>query len=692
MSTTTKRATKTDWSLTPRGVASTVAQASMGLGAAAAVGEVAHVNPVWGAGIAAAGALGHLAVSAHHAFAPSAIIYRLAAWAGAGGWLTWALSAGVDSNHIPAVFSQPGAISLGAGALIAGITAPLANNTRDKNRPSGALVLRSSARAGNEWEERIYRVCRVRVKVTNLVTWPSGAGFDVYCLLPPGPYTIKQIAAAADALATDARLPKGCSVQVDTGAHRGEFILRVATVNRLAERITYPTVYTAQSVLTPLTVGEYPDSSLVEIVLRQLKLLIAGPTGKGKTTFLQILTAELLRCRDNLTWHLDLNGGGITQPWIDVWLDGRVQRCPIDWPAPNLPESKRALRAAIRIAKHRKTAYRKLKREHNQSLLPISALLPQITLIIDEGAEAVKDREIERLTAELQNIGRDSAVNIEFSGLRPTSDLVPVNMRKQSGIRIQTHGPDDEELNHMNGWKRNLSMDDLAGTGTGFIAIDGAPPRPFRWYDITPAQIEEIALAVAGLMPVLDDASAQAAGDDYATRYDRIREYFADDAEIVDEESDPYAPPREFGRPDLSVVNGGVGDGWGAIDDILGNRGRRAESSPVAPIGRSRPAGVLTQAPVQAVPELLRQALAAFDRADAERMHSETLAQALRISSVNELARLLVQLDVRTLPEAFLVSGKRARGYAQTDIAAAANRVACGELRVPDAVAEWPAA
>ena len=682
MSTTTKKATRADWSLTPRGVASTVAQASMGLGAAAAVGELAHVNPVWGAGVAVAGALGHLAVSAHHAYAPSAIMYRLGAWAGAGGWLTWALSG--EHN----LFTQPGIISLGAGALVAGIAAPLANNTRDGDRPSRALILRSAARAGDEWADRIARVCRVRVKVTNVVTWPSGAGYDVHADLPAGGVTRRQIAERAEGLATDARLPEGCGVQVDAGPHRGAIILRVATVNRLADHIAYPGDYSPRSILQPIGFGEYPDSSLVEAPLRQLSLLIAGPRGKGKTTFLQVLTAALLRCRDNLVWHLDLNGGGITQPWIDVWLDGRVRRCPIDWPAANLPEAKRALRAAVAIAKHRKTAYRKLKREHNQSLLPISASLPQITIIVDEGAEAVKDRELEQLMAELQNIGRDSATNVEVSALRPTSDIVPVNMRKQTGVRIQTHGPDEEELNHMFGWNRRLSMDDLAGTGTGYLSLDGAAPRPFRWFNLTPMQIEEVAVAVADIMPDLDEASAKAAGLDYATRYERIREAFDDDTEYVDDEPEPSTPPS-FGRPELTAINGGLGGGgWDALDEVLGRTGPTGAE----PITGRRATAELTRAPVQAVPQILVRALAAFDAAGDDRMHSETLAQALGISSAHDMAKLLRPLGVNSLASPFSRGGDLKRGYARADFATAADRVASGELDVPAQVAAWPAA
>lgn len=694
MSTTTKRATKADWSLTPRGVASTVTQAAGALAAATSAGELAHVNPAWGAGLAVAGALGHLAVSAHRAFAPEAIVYRLAAWAGAGGWATWNLM----GDHT--IWSQSGVLSLAAGALVAGIAAPLANNTRDGDRPSRALVLRSAARAGDEWADRIFRVCRVRVTVTNVVTWPSGAGYDVHAELPRGGVTIRMIADKAEGLATDARLPHGCGVQVEAGSHRGEIILRVATVNRLAESITYPADYAPRTVLEPVAFGEYPDSSTTEALLRELSVLASGPRGKGKTTLLQVLTAGLLRCRDHLVWHLDLNGGGITQPWIDVWLDGRVQRCPIDWPAPNLAEAKRALRAAIAIAKHRKAAYRKLKRQHNQSLLPISAALPQITLIVDEGAEAVKDRDLQKLLGELQNIARNEAVNVILSSLRPTSDLVPVNMRKQTGVRIQTHGPDEEELAHMFGWNRRLSMDDLAGTGTGYVSIDGAPPRPFRWYNLTPMQIEEIALAVADIMPTLDEASATAAGDDYATRYDRIRAYFADGADHLDEDDneEPYEP---MSRPHLTVMNGGA-NGWDALDRVLNGtppppRRARSWADLDEVLGQPTPAGVLTapraaSADVQPVPELLRRALAAFDDAGNAKMHSETLAAELGMASTHELNKLLVQLEVRTLPEAFYVAGKRARGYHRDHLADAADRIAHGEQEVPDEVAEWPAA
>jgi hypothetical protein len=145
-------------------------------------------------------------------------------------------------------------------------------------------------------------------------------------------------------------------------------------------------------------------------------------------------------------------------------------------------------------------------------------------------------------------------------------------------------------------------------------------------------------------------------------------------------------------------MNGGRG-GWDALDDVInGAPPRRARSWADLDevLGQPTPAGVLTagdqQAPVQAVPELLRQALAVFDDAGIEKMHSETLATELGMASTHELNKLLVQLEVRTLPEAFHVAGKRARGYHREHLVGAADRIASGEQEVPDEVAEWPAA
>ncbi|WP_157255053.1 hypothetical protein [Nonomuraea typhae] len=730
-----------DWSLAPRGPVSATAQGALALAAAAVVGDVAALPPWWGAAATAAGVVSTVLVSSRRNWGPAALLYRLGCWLGAGAWWTYTL--------FDTVWTQAAWGALAIGAVAAGLLSPLGKpipNRRLRSAtapPRGAagLISRKASLIGQDWEARIMRVCRMRVQVHNVVPWVTGAGYDVHLELPGGGTTRQQLANYAEALATDACLPEGCSVEVAAapGGHRGMVVLRVSTVNRMAQAITYPATFTVQSILGDLTLGEYPNSDPTTIHIRQESVLIVGKKGSGKTTLLQDVSMELGRCGDTLVWHIDL-GGGITQPWIDVWLDGKVERCPIDWAATDRDEVVLMLDAALHIAKHRKTAYRKLKRAHNTNLLPVSAELPEIAIVLDEGAESFKDPQVAKLLGEVQNIGREPAINLVVSALRPTSDLVPVNMRKQSGVRILMHGPDDDEIGHMfTKWGQGLSMDALAGPGTAFISIGGSHPRPFRAHNNHPAMIEAAAIAVAGIRPDLDDASADAAGYWYETRYERMRQTFTATADDLDEESTGPAPARpgaavavpahpgrpapmpapkpypapysapgagQGGRHLVSVPEGASATDWpdlmnpipappvrqptgSATDwpDLMNPIPQQPGAGPQAGAGQARP-----------LPEIMRRVLEVFTHARANRIHSEALAAALGIVDGTgngdpvALAALLRPLGVTPLKRAFRVSGTEARGYALVNVRAVAEGIACGEIAVPAEVAEWSVA
>lgn len=691
----TEAARPADWSLAPRGPVSGTAQGALAVAALAVAGDLAAVSPVWGCVATGAGAVATVLRSAYMEHPPAGLFYRLGCALGAGTWLTYTLAAGL--------WSQAAWVALGIGAASAGILSPL-GRARARTRRTGtgrALVLSRTARVGDDWERRIQRVCRMRVTVTGVREWPTGAGYDLHLDLPGAGATRAQIAQGADALAVDARLPQGCGVEVMPGAHRGAVVLRVSTVNRLAEVIGYPEDYSPRSILEPIILGEHGNADPAGAVVREEAMLIAGKRGSGKTTLLQDASIALGRCANNLVWHLDLNGGGLTQPWIDVWLDGRVQRCPIDWAAPNAREGKLMLAAAIEIAKHRKASYRKLKRAHNTNLLPVSPDLPQITVMVDEGAQAVKDRELESLLGELQNIGRNEAVNLIVSALRPTSDLVPTNIRKQTGVRIQMFGPDEEELNHMFGWNAKISMDQLAGKGTGFISVDGGAPRPFRAFNVLPAQIEEAAISIATTRPDLDAASAEAAGPAYASRYDRMAAAFADldgqdDGEHQESLPATYTAPAPVSpaRPRLAAVSCGAdASQWPDLRDLT------KPATPAEPVltsaadwpellPRQRQAlhaeqiHAVPAAPSRPLPEILARAIEAIEAADDDRMHSATLADALG-TTPTDLAAALRPYGVTTLPNPFERGGTRGRGYALADLQTAAERIRRGGHDTP---------
>ena len=731
---------KIDWSLAPRGVVSATAQATMGLVAIGGAGDIAHISPVFAGLGAGVGALSHVvAASVQGKYTPGAIVYRLGCWAGAGAWATWAMW---GPNHW---WNLNGLAALAVGAVGAGIMAPIGRHTR-KTTPAGGgaagtEVARVIGPVGQAWELRFKRVCRVPVRVLSVAQWANGAGFDLHCLLPPGNVTRAQIAACGDALATDARLPDGCGVEIRPvpggKGSRGEFVLAVSTVNRLGVaddpepvKIPCPRDYSPRSILDPIPQGEHRDGSIATVALRERAMLIVAPTGGGKTNQLDDITLGVGRCRDALVWHLDLNGGGMSQFWLNPWLNGETDRPPIDWAAAGPLEALFMTTLAVAIAKSRKSDYREYKARMNAKLLPVSPQLPQIELMVDEGAEVLAPtnrdpitRQVRDNIEELQRIGRNEAVRPIISSLRPTADMIAANIVKQSRIKMALQGIDAADLGLLYGYKRGISIEDLPSPGCAFIGVDNTTPRPMKAWWLEPEQIHEAALAIAGYRPELDAASAAVANAEYAidlgdgrkpqtlsnlyaTRYTRMRAAFTGQHEeepATTTQAAPARPATTAARPaPLRLLSGGA-DSAKNWPHPLERQPEPATTTTVIsardwpePIpGRqihaaTTPAGVLT-APAQPIPELVRRAIAAYDAAGDDRMHSEVLAAALGLTP-HELAELLGLLGIKSLQRAFLRGGKERRGYARADFAAVAERITSGELAVPEKVAAWPAA
>ncbi|MCP3017349.1 hypothetical protein NGM33_28860 [Nocardiopsis dassonvillei] len=579
------------WKLVTDSPASNAVTAGIGVASATVAMDALGLHPLAAVGGAAVGSLLHLIAAGMES--PDRVGANLARWGGAGAWSAWALAGD------PWTMAGMGTLAVGSAAGAAlGPWLKRREKAPSRSREGGnALVLGSTGRRNQEWTQRISRVCSIKGAVCDTVAWDNGCGYDVTVTLPEGGATRQDLARNVDALASDANLPDGCGIRaIPSGQGRRTVILSVSTVNRLNDTIDYPTHSRYKSVLEPIVFGETASGEPAEAVLRQASTLITGPPGSGKTTLLHGMTASLVSREDVLVWHLDLNGGGLSQPWVDLWIDGKIKRCPIDWPASTEQECVHALEAAIRIAKHRKTAYRKLKRANNTTLLPISPKLPMVLPLLDEGAEATKSRKLAPLLAELQNIARDSGLPPTMSALSPTGEMVPPTMRRNTAARIAMYSPDEEQYAYLTGWGngRGMSNDDLSGPGTGFLSVMGGPAVPFRAYNITPQRIEEIARRAAESRPELDAASAQAAGEAYATRWERVRQAFDIDgqvdapacepevaeSEIVDPHEDwtagwgdPFGGSTTLSRPSLPAGADGIPDAEVVedtpIDDIL---------------------------------------------------------------------------------------------------------------------------
>ncbi|GAA2411555.1 hypothetical protein GCM10010404_81850 [Nonomuraea africana] len=681
-----------------QGALSAAAQANATLAATGALADTFGFHPLWGAAgtVAAAGAT----VLANAQAAPSALLYRLACWCGAGTWLTWVLATDMWQ---PSSFA-----TLGIGTLAAVLGSPLAHRERQRLEASvgrGALVLSSTSRLAQDWERRVLLNCHFNVRIEEVRWWPGRTGYDLLTRIETPGRTRADLERGADTMATNAKLPNGCGIEVTKGPDRGSAWMRVGIVNRLAETIPYPEDFSPTSFLDPKTLGEYRDGSPVQVVLRQKAGLITGQRGSGKTMLQHVLTCEAGRSRDAIVIHIDLNGGGLSQPWLDPWIEGDIDRCPLGWAASNIDEALLVSRAMLAIAKDRKRSTRRIKKAANSQLLPISVDLPAYKIIVDESAEAMgqtsepRYAELRSNLAEIQRIGRNEAIEVDFSGLRATQDVIPVNVKKQSSLRIGMFVQDTEEISYLFGWGRGLSLEDLDGPGCGFIQFDQEKPRPFKAAFMDFLQITRAAVAISRIRPDFDPAAERAArsviGAAFDTRFERMRvaftEHNEDDYDEAGEEEGraqlpavrtPAPAPAVPGR-DFTLIMGGNMADWPHPSEIAAAMANQPAQAAV----RIAP-GVLP-APAEA-PELIRRAMAVFHAEGDDRIHSEDLAAALGFPNKYELAAALAPYGVTARPNAFLKGGQRRRGYDLADFTTATQRDQQGSAEGPPSALAGP--
>lgn len=650
------------WSLHTGSVTGNAVTAGIGMAAAVAIADTIGLSPVVGAITAAVGALCTVVMTG---FGDNERLgVHLGRWAAAGGWTTWAIA------H-PHPWGAWGIGALAAGCVLGAALGPMLRRHTAAPVAAGGrtMVLGSAARENEEWRARIAERGGAPFKgvVVEAVTkWDNRNGEDVRICMPKAGATVDQLRYLAPGLAADADLPHGCSIEIIEPEGEGQrtVIMRVTTKLLTDTNILHPLWEEQRSILDGIPIGVHPNGDIAEAPAREESWLIVGKKGSGKTTTLHGITATVGMCSDALVWHIDLNGGGMSQPWLDLWLQGKLDRPPVDWAAPTIDEAIKMTRAAIRIAKHRKTAYRALKRKHNTNLLPVSADLPEIVIMLDEGAEALaaagkgKVVELGANLEEIQRIARNEAVNPILSVLRGTGDLVPAGMTTQTGVAICMKVRQQKEIAAVfeEAWEMKLQPHHLTSKGSGWIGVDGGLPRRKQSWNILPEQMEEQGKLISQMRSELDEASMGAAGEDYATRYERMRQLFVEDGEIVEEEPEPAAATS----------------GTWTSDWDLGFGSPASKPSPAATPARvSLPAGEdgIEDAEVVDTPidDILVGALRVMADAGSDRATREQLAARLTGGDEELLRTRMRQAGCKPV-HSLKVEGRDARGWYRRDI------------------------
>ncbi|MET9320841.1 hypothetical protein ABZX75_11745 [Streptomyces sp. NPDC003038] len=507
--------------------------ATTGAFAVATVGTLAHMPPTWALAVGAIGAIGHTATGLRQKLAGRTIGARAASWLLASGWTTWALATN------PLTWTALGSLAvIGVGMGAAARSVGFYEEARELEALAAAerqVVRELSAERREiaaEWVDRIERVCHITIKVLAVEMWPTGAGFTIDAELPPGGITYAKIATESARLSADARLPHGCTATASRGIHQGRVLIDVTTVNVLEQEMPYPASYGPLSVLTGIPWGVRTNADEVPVFLREQCALVVGPTGSGKTNMVHTILAGFARCTDVITWVIDLNAGSAGLPWVRTEnTGGEAVRPGIDWLASTHEEALLMLDTAIRVAKHRKMAYQDLMAKANTDLLPVSAQIPQIEIVIDEGAEILastdkQHRVLARKILEVIRIARAMALRTVLTALGATGAVLgDLMIRREAKVRAALTGGETEgmDLSKLFPGSRGLKVDQAPYKGAGFLGTPESGIGLFKSWRIKPAQIRDIVIATSDRHPRLDPVSAKAAGPDYARRWDQAR-------------------------------------------------------------------------------------------------------------------------------------------------------------------------
>ncbi|MCT9090462.1 hypothetical protein N4G70_16540 [Streptomyces sp. ASQP_92] len=561
-----------DWSA-GHGPVTGALSATTGALAIATTGAATGMPPAWALAVGAAGALGHTVAGLKVRNAGRTLAFKASSWLVGAGWTTWAMTTGPLSWAALGSLATIG-VGIGAGAR----SVALYEEAREDEAIAAAerqiaLELSAERRAiAAEWIERIQRIASVTVRVLAVELWETGNGYSLD-LEPRGGVTYDRIAQFGPQLSADAKLPHGCTAALGPGIHQGRAILDVTTTNVLAEPRTYPDDYSPLSVHTGIPWGFRTNGEEVRAYLREQCALVVGPTGSGKTNMLHTILGGFARAEDMLTFVIDLNAGSAGLPWVLPALngeltgqDGKPVRPGIDWLAGTFEEAMLMLNAAIAIGLHRKRAYQDLMAREDTDLLPVSAKIPQIMLVIDEGAEILvsTDRQLKELAKKIYEfirMQRAMGGRTVITALGATGSVLGnLLIRREAKVRVALTGGETEgmDLSKMFPGRKGLRVDQAPFKGAGFMGTPESPGALFKAWRIKPSQIRDITVATSDRHPRLDDVSARAAGAAYARRWDAERTAWMRslpaDAGIL---SDPTAEPGgEGGGLNLSALRG----------------------------------------------------------------------------------------------------------------------------------------
>lgn len=532
-------------------------------------------------------------------------LYRAACWLGLGGWATAVNLVGIS----PLVFLVLAALDLAAAMLSPAFTPE--DDPLGEHRREAGVELGIQTPTAISWKKMIDKICGLSapgVTISAITPWDKDTGYSMVIDGPAGSgFTFRSLNNEIERLAAASRMKPGCVPHATPGAdHQGQAVWHVPTIHDTTAQV-YPRDYSPLSVNDLQPIGFFPDTDLIVLELRQGSMIVIGPKGGGKTTLLHNVIASLARCIDGLQWHIDMNMGGMSAPWLLPWLDGKCDEPVVDWFAFSPEEALLMSRVGRGLALHRKVLYARRAAQANSSLVPMDADVPEVMIVVDEGAELLgelaKIPETGENVTVMMRLGRAVGANVILSSTRPTGTHVPVEVRNQCAARIGMRVEEKDEYDYLfPGTSKGIEPHMITEKGEMFIQRAGfeAKPRKGRSFDLKPDQITEISIATQDLHPTLDEASLDFMVEDlngqqvsarkiYAERWQRAADYLRvlqGDAAHLAQPEPPVATPAEVGEGSVQTTEVDLETEYTAWLDSLPVAEPDRPGSPVRTLGK----------------------------------------------------------------------------------------------------------
>jgi hypothetical protein len=473
------------------------------------------------------------------------VAYRAGCWLAAGFWSAWTLSefAGIPlpftDARLAGWFWSPGTpwawrpiygLAIGSAAAAAvgwhieraerkaeQEAERLARQTEAQRLAAeeAALGARTAANAQEEIAFRvgpvIRRITKKNIQILNVELWDPDYGHTIDCELPDDGTTISDIKRYEEAIASALDLGEGCGVEIvrPDGLGRRAVHFKITTVSALGQDIPLPADYSPETIGNPPVIGVETDGKVAEVPLRFESAVLVGQTDSGKSNQLNVLVAGLARCTDVILCGIDLSGQGrFLRPWQRPYYEGRAAAPVFAYTAVTDVQAAALCQAIIQIIDGRTADYAALMHAEKEDKIVPRPTLPQLILVIDEFGKLPE--RVKELIITITDTGRGAAVRVVSCALEATTGYIPRKIITQSRVRIGMRVQDETQLQYLfdTTWRSGrFDPASMPWKGSGLYTQGTKFPDRFKGYRVNPAQVDQIAVAVAGLRPELDEAS-----------------------------------------------------------------------------------------------------------------------------------------------------------------------------------------